>query len=379
MHAALMSIARRRGALDAEEARLLRRAEDVQIWLRFGMVSPLDYLERKLGYAPHTANERLRVASALADLPEMERALETGELCFSAVRELTRVATEDGEAAWITWAAGKSVREIEQKVATHDPGDLPTDLGKPVEAQSHRVSIELPPETYARWRQAIAILSDEHGRRLDLPSFVGALLDAALDQKVADGDLGRARYQIAITRCAECRQATQEGGGVQVAIGPDALACASCDAVEIGSIDGDGPDGQLATQTIPPRIRRFVMHRDGRKCRVPGCRSAKHLDVHHLHHREHGGDHEPSLLVTMCGSCHAAHHRGDLIVRGTAQDLVVERPNDPDVRARRSHVGSPTRGEREDAKLALVTLGFTPALARDALARVPDVPARSLE
>ena len=89
LHASLMTIVKRRAALDAQEARLLRRAEAIQIWRHFGMASPLDYLERKLGYAPHTANERLRVAAALGALGAMEGALEHGDLSFSAVRELT--------------------------------------------------------------------------------------------------------------------------------------------------------------------------------------------------------------------------------------------------------------------------------------------------
>src|SRR5262245_66502666 len=75
---ALRTIAVRRAALDAEEARWLREAEALQIWREFGMVSALDYLERALDYAPRTAQDRLRVARALGSLPELTNALETG-------------------------------------------------------------------------------------------------------------------------------------------------------------------------------------------------------------------------------------------------------------------------------------------------------------
>jgi hypothetical protein len=413
VHHALIDISTRRSALDAEEARLLRRAEACQIWRLFGMVGPLDYLERKLGYAPHTANERMRVAGALGKLPAIEQALEAGALCFSAVRELTRAARAETETAWLDWADDKTVREIEQKVAKHEPGDRPDDVVKPIEAMNHRVWLDLPAEIYARWRQALAILSDEHGRRLEVAAFVDALIDAALDTKVPDSDAGRARYTIAITVCERCRQATQEGGGVQVPIGDAALACASCDAIHIGSIDGDGPNPAPATQTIPPKTRRFVMHRDGSKCRVPGCRSAKHLDIHHIIHREDGGDHDPLLMIAACKSCHLAHHRGDLVIGGTAKNLWVERPNDPDVRRRvrtaiadqvddalepvQSHVGPNeaadlgilpmaarwfTRSEtpsenatlRRDAQTALVSLGFSKSIACAELAKLPDEP-----
>ncbi|HEX2688337.1 MAG TPA: hypothetical protein VHN14_17020 [Kofleriaceae bacterium] len=74
------------------------------------MVSVLDYLERALGYAPRTAQDRLRVARALGTLPELTAALAGGELAFSAVRELTRVATPTTEASWLAAARGKNLR-----------------------------------------------------------------------------------------------------------------------------------------------------------------------------------------------------------------------------------------------------------------------------
>jgi hypothetical protein len=66
---ALRAIKQRRAALDAEEAQWLREAEALQIWRPLGMVSALDYLERVLGYALRSAQDRLRVARALGDLP----------------------------------------------------------------------------------------------------------------------------------------------------------------------------------------------------------------------------------------------------------------------------------------------------------------------
>ena len=61
------------------------------------MVSALDYLERVLGYAPRTAQERLRVARALGGLPVLTEALAQGQLPYSAVRVLTRVVTPGTE------------------------------------------------------------------------------------------------------------------------------------------------------------------------------------------------------------------------------------------------------------------------------------------
>src|SRR3954466_1988033 len=96
----LRGIAKRRAALDAEEAALLREAERIEIWHELGYVSIADYLERVLGYGPKAGQDRLRVARALADLPELTEALSCGELPFTALRELTRVAVPRTEREW---------------------------------------------------------------------------------------------------------------------------------------------------------------------------------------------------------------------------------------------------------------------------------------
>ena len=80
-----------------------------------------------MGYAPHTAVERLRVARAIADLPLIADALEKGELAHSAVRELSRVAVPDTEETWLEATRGKSLREIEAMVSGRKRGDRPDD------------------------------------------------------------------------------------------------------------------------------------------------------------------------------------------------------------------------------------------------------------
>ena len=320
---ALRAIRNRRAALDADEARWLREAEKLQIWRPLGMVSALDYMERVLGYAPRTAQDRLRVARALGGLPELTAALADGRLSHSAVRELTRVVTPGTEAAWIAAAAGKNLRQIEELVADHRPGDRPDDPPDP-QARTHVVRFELAVETFALLRQARTVLDDEHGTNLSDDGFVATLCSAVLDDATSAETTGRAKYQIAVTVCRRCRQGWQEGAGAQVAIEAAAIDRAMCDAQHIGSIDSAVPE--RAYQDILPSTVRLVWRRDGGRCRVPGCRSARGLEIHHLVHRADGGSHEASNLCLLCSACHLAHHRGALTIAGTADQLEVRRP-----------------------------------------------------
>ena len=319
---ALRSRAKRRAALDAEEAHWLREAEACQIWRPLGMVSAIDYMERVLGYGPRAAQERLRIARALGTLPELTAALAQGELSYSAVRELSRVVTPATEAAWRAEAIGKNLRQIEELVADHQPGDNPDDPGDP-EIRTHVVRFELSAETFAVLRQARHVLDDEHGSHLSDDELMMAMTGTVLDGPAATEPTGRAKFQIAVTLCERCGQGWQDGAGAKIAIDDASVERALCDAQHIGSIDGDAPE--RAHQDIPPSVARLVWRRDGGRCRVPGCRSARNLEIHHLVHRADGGSHDAMNLVITCGSCHMAHHRGALMISGTADRVEVVR------------------------------------------------------
>jgi hypothetical protein len=128
----LRGLAEQRAKIDAEEAKWLREAERVHIWRQFGCASLLEYMERRLGYGPRAAQERLRVAFALDKLPVLAETLAAAELPFTAVRELTRVVTPETEATWIEATQDKNVHEIQALVSGHKQGDLPTDPPDPL-------------------------------------------------------------------------------------------------------------------------------------------------------------------------------------------------------------------------------------------------------
>jgi hypothetical protein len=339
---ALRGIAARRAALDSEEARWLREAEALQIWRPLGMVSALDYMERVLGYAPRSAQERLRVARALGELPKLDAALAQGRLAFTAVRELTRVATPANEAAWLDAVTGKNLRQIEELVADHRLGDGPADPKDPA-ARTHVVRFELSASTYARLQQTRQALESERTSSLSDDELVALLCEAALaGGDASEADDGRAKFQVAMTVCERCQQGWQEGAGVRLPVDASTVQRAMCDAQHLGSLDGDAPE--RAHQDVTPSVARFVRRRDGGRCRVPGCRSARGLEIHHIVHREHGGGHEAGNLILLCSSCHTAHHDGILQISGTATALTVERASsklDRAIsRARGAHVGA---------------------------------------
>src|SRR5690606_18325305 len=150
-HQALIELSRARGALDAEEGTLLLAALRSGTHRRLGYASFAEYIERSFGHGSRWTQERLRVAEALERLPRMKAALGAGELVWSAVRELTRVATPDNEAQWLEVTAGRSVRDIERLVAGHAPGARPDDPPEPGLVR-HVLRFEVTAEVLATFR-----------------------------------------------------------------------------------------------------------------------------------------------------------------------------------------------------------------------------------
>ena len=177
LHRTLTRIAKARAKLDVVEAEALRQAQKLQLWKQFGYASLVDYMHRELGYTPHTAEERLRVANALPQLPKLTEALQTGILNFSQAREIARVATPETEQVWIGETQGMTVREVERAVAGHVKGDLPED---PIDPKLVRKTMYLKvrPETEVLFRTAKQKLEKERGEKLDEDAVREALCAA---------------------------------------------------------------------------------------------------------------------------------------------------------------------------------------------------------
>ena len=319
LHRRLRSIAKRRVALEAEEAGYLLEAEESRLYRRLGYTSMLEYMERELHYGPHAANERLRVAYALIDLPLIGELFRDGELCFSAVRELTRVATPATEEAFLRKAQGKTAHQIQQMVAGLKPGDEPDATPDPRRI-TKRVVIEVSVETYAMWRRTRTALDEEHGERLSDDDALQILCRRSTETPATtQGDeVPRPAVQTAVTTCKGCKQTVLEGAGEPLPIDPATAARLTCDAEHIGDLESD--ELTRVTSVIPAAIRRKVFHRDHFACVTPGCRATRHLSLHHIRHRETGGDHSMWNVCVLCFGCHKRHHEGRLMITGRAPD-----------------------------------------------------------
>lgn len=309
----LREYAHQRARLDAAESLDVVRAEQMRIHIYFGCATLLEYLERRVGYSVHAARERIRVARSLATLPVTASELAKGNLSFSIVRELSRVATPDTEEAWVERAKFKTCREVEEMVAGRSPGDSPDDPAKP-ELRMKDLRLSLPTEHHALWREARKKLAEEYGteRVTDQVLFEALCRNFLNPGTGAEGP----QHQIAYKQCDTCKRATQNGAGREFPIVPSVFERAACDARIIGSLDVDEPE--RASSAFTPRVREQIFARDGYRCTIPGCRSTRNLEAHHIVPQAMGGAGTVSNGTTICGGHHAANHEGLIEITGRA-------------------------------------------------------------
>jgi hypothetical protein len=105
--------------LHAAEQRFLHLVAEFDLrrgWELGGHSSCAYWLSERTGLDLGTAREKVRTARKLAGLPRTSAAMARGELSFSQVRALTRVATETNEAELLELACGSTVHELERMV-----------------------------------------------------------------------------------------------------------------------------------------------------------------------------------------------------------------------------------------------------------------------
>ncbi len=95
--------------------------------------------------------------------------------------------------------------------------------------------------------------------------------------------------------------------GVTLEAGPrvganavEAILCSGTVEVTARTTDGQPLALGRRTRVIPPRLRRFILHRDATRCTISGCTSRYRLQIHHMIPWSHNGRTDPENLTTLC-------------------------------------------------------------------------------
>ncbi|MDZ7644987.1 MAG: DUF222 domain-containing protein [Woeseiaceae bacterium] len=346
---------------------MIREFDEQGYWELPGLHSCAHWLNIQCGIGMNAAREKVRVARALADLPKISAAFSRGELSYSKVRAMTRVANTDNEdyllmiarhgSAWhmetLIAKYRRASRDMEAATAVaqnaarectvfyeHD-GSLvikarfPADQGElVVKALEHAMERRFresggfePADAVQDTRPAKPEREPASRRRAD------ALADVAETYLAADHAVSATadRFQVVVHVGADTLNAEPEGdAGVTAETSPlsdlahlehgphvsaETARRVACDGGIVRLVEND--DGVplsigRKSRAIPPAIRRALTARDG-GCRFPGCTNTRFVDGHHVKHWADGGETSLDNLVLLCRHHHRLVHEGAFV------------------------------------------------------------------
>jgi hypothetical protein len=341
-----------------------------------GFRSCAHWLNWRTGLDLGAAREKVRVARALAALPEISEAMRRGELSFSKVRALTRVASPANEGELLVFAKAGTASHVEKLVRAWRRVDRIAELEEEQRRHAGRylraytdedgmvvVQARLAPEAGAallraldaareklydesrEGRAAMAASAEEVSAEQRRADAMGLVAESALAGGLDPGTRGD-RYQVVVHVEAEAL-AAPEDVSAETSLAPAGqppvlpylkdginvsaetcrrLACDCSLVVMRHEADGAILDVGRRTRTVPPALRRALAHRD-RGCRFPGC-GLTLCDHHHLRHWADGGETKLDNLVRLCRRHHrAVHEEGFTIERMLGGELRFLRPD----------------------------------------------------
>ncbi|MBT4521281.1 MAG: DUF222 domain-containing protein [Halieaceae bacterium] len=338
------------------------------------------WLNWKCGIDKGAAREKIRVARRLDELPMINAAFAAGEVSYSKVRAMTRVATNENEqyllniahygtASHVELVVRKfqrvrrqcaddndALQQAERELRYYQDDDgmwvisarLPAEEGELlVKAIETVVQGDLKKEDYKRIGEKAEdaeqgcncntkCVSETFPRK---PQVSDETLDPAatpttIPQHRADAIARLAEHFIATAgendelatlkgadRCQVVLQLTLDDlkGGESPPMHPSTLKRLSCDASVVTAIEdsmGNLLNMGRKTRTVPPAMRRALLRRD-ETCRFPGCCESRYVDAHHVQHWSDGGETCLENLVTLCKFHHRALHNGSFSIAVT--------------------------------------------------------------
>lgn len=358
------------------------------------------WLNYQCGMSLRTAQEQLRVAHALPALPKISDAFAKGEISFSKVRAMTRVATPANEDYLLGFARAGTAWHVEELVRKYRGAERRRETAEARRQYAERsltygydadgslvIHGRLPAELGGMLVKALeaaqdALFRDIHREPVDERSAVREPREAATVTAAEvrppwipeDHEEPQARRADALAWMAESFLAN---GGAALAAGgryllhvhvDEAALPASGDGTRCHVEDGaaiaaetarrigcdcsrvcvhEGADGRVLsvgrkTRQIPPAIRRALRSRDG-GCQFPGCIQRRFVDGHHVEHWADGGETRLENLVTLCRRHHRLVHEGGYGVAAAESGFVFTDPRGRVLRCR--EVPAVTDGE----------------------------------
>ena len=195
------------------------------LYRKFGFSSTTQFALMRFQISPKKTHNLLRIARTIEELPLIDEAFAKGEVSWSSVRELTRVATRETEKEWLDFARGSTLRAIERAVSGVRRGERPPKDAYGLTRTKLKVVAELPIEDHAVWQAAFDRVAATRGEEMDASTALLVLAKSYLERSLDRTEAGvRKAFQVVYHRCESCGRAWIETGDGPAGVPADLVA-----------------------------------------------------------------------------------------------------------------------------------------------------------
>jgi len=338
----ILNLCTRINAATYELLVMIREFDERGGCLKWGLDCTAKWLAWRCDLSMATAREKVRVAGALKHLPLISATFATGELSYSKVRSLTRVANVDNEEDLVAFALRNTTRHVADYCRELRMGS-PSSVGIAERAFSSRflrlrrdadrgmlsVTVELPLEAGELIEKALDKARDDEC--LKVPD----LLDTSWSKRQADafvtmlkeylqdnmGETKKSSDNYLVNIHVDQSALAGDVGRSSVPIETVKRLCCDGQAVVMTETkDGEPLSIGRKSRVVPKGIERAVRARDLNTCRFPGCSNKRFVDIHHIEHWANGGETAVEQLMLLCSKHHTLVHEGGFRIEKNFQD-----------------------------------------------------------
>jgi hypothetical protein len=313
---------------------MVREFDERAGFLQWGLSSCAEWLAWRCDLSMTTAREKVRVAHALKHLPLISAAFSSGELSYSKVKAMTRVADRGNEDELLAFALRHTAVTVAERCRELRCGSE-TSIGLAERAWANRslrvrrdrerslmvITVELPLDTGELVEKALDKARDDEV--LEIPD----LADASWSTRQADafvnlvngylsGETGTSNDNYLVTIHVDESALAGNEGRAAVPIESVKRHCCDGQAVVITETSDGEPLGiGRKSRIVPAAVERAVRARDHNCCTFPGCSNSRFLHCHHVEHWAHGGETSLDNLLLLCTKHHTLVHEGGFAIR----------------------------------------------------------------
>ncbi len=305
-----------------------------ELFKKLGSSSIYAYAFKHFFMSPTQTKESLRVAKDLLVLSRTGEAFDRGEITWSHVMELTRIADRETEELWIEYARDHTVFEFRAEVqdAIADQRKVPRLDRYGLPAVWFPLSFQLNHEEHNLIEKAFSKVAMEmkealgDGEATVQPKEVFLYMARGHLETDPEGTpRGRKEKEdcihgILFHACPSCGVTHVQTSRGPAEVPPEHVLRVWADARKIVIRPEEEVEvrGEALVQGIDgpntPAIVEKVLAREGHMCANPHCRRRLGLHVHHIVFRANGGPTALYNLVAVCRRCHGVIHAGLLEV-----------------------------------------------------------------